>query len=903
MEQNALEQSELPVVFVGPSIPLREARQILEADFRPPCKRGDLAGVRGGAVVGLIDGVFHQNDAISPREIVYALQRGVRILGSSSMGALRAVEVPGIEGIGHVYEMYKRGTIDSDDEVALAFDPDRLIPLTVPLVNVRYALDRLLQSGTIASSVSARILAAAQRLHYTDRTYRRILQEADLAGKSDTEDLLNLLNSFDLKRDDAKLLLERLAIIVRDFACATTTNGSVQTRPDYGPGDNAINVKLAGKMDADAPIMIWEMGDAIPFAELVLFLKLTGKFTSHARKALARLQLPKDARPVYPEDAPKVEELKAYFHRLCRSWGWKTEQEVQVTMTDLGLGFKDALGQMSDELTVHRTIARLARDPDELFLKALRCELFFNDLALKREAMKCGSLNALGAGDRRSGQEAEEAAKFTLCRLHDVPSWERLQNDLIDLGVKQTEIQNFLEALCNARERAVSVHSPSIPGLSPALSATDESFDLRPSPKASGEQRFYLPIKQAVEHVNRLKEFIGVTRVGMITGLTELEGVHVSQAARPDGVWSSSYGSGKSDSKEGAVVGAIMEEVEKWAQERFTGGPIFGSYASLGEKENVLDPSMLDLPYDSIYQPHLEFAWHRCFDLIQGRPIFVPLAAIACSFNAGKNNIYYSARGARVTFSTNGLASGFALAEAVTHASCEYIERHAARMSELQIENPGLDDPRRWPRRIDLSTSPDVIRMLVERLEIAGCKVGVWDITSEVRVPTFSARIVKDREVARGWAAHPNPAVACRMAILEACQTIVSAVAAGREDLTVQARSLGRHERANPLRTHAYLFWQNEGEGGIGLSQIDGLVADDAYIEFQWVRQKLIEAGMKHLIAVNLTPEEISPSHVVRVIIPGLETNNPYYSGPRARIALISDLVSYSPPSNSIQNI
>jgi hypothetical protein len=27
------------------------------------------------------------------------------------------------------------------------------------------------------------------------------------------------------------------------------------------------------------------------------------------------------------------------------------------------------------------------------------------------------------------------------------------------------------------------------------------------------------------------------------------------------------------------------------------------------------------------------------------------------------------------------------------------------------------------------------------------------------------------------------------------------------------------------------------------------------------------------------------------VILPGLETNNPYYSGPRARMALISELV------------
>jgi ribosomal protein S12 methylthiotransferase accessory factor len=527
--------------------------------------------------------------------------------------------------------------------------------------------------------------------------------------------------------------------------------------------------------------------------------------------------------------------------------------------------------------------------------------LFFNDMALKREAMRYGGFKSLGAGDAHPDQEASEAAKRALCRIHGVPGWEGLQRQLIDLGVEETEIQQFLATLCNARETALRIQSPASPERQQAIPAADEAFGLRASPKPAGEQRFHLATGRAYDEVNRLKEFIGVTRVGMITGLTELEGVHVCQAARPDGVWSSSYGSGKSETKEGAVVGAIMEEVEKWAQEQFKGNPISSSYAALRESEHALDPAMLDLPYDSIYEEGLEFLWHKCFDLIQGRPILVPLAAIACSFNAGRNNIYYSARGARVTFSTNGLASGFALAEAVVHATCEYVERHAARMSELQVENPGLPNLDGRPRRIDLTTLPDATLDLTERLAAAGCNVGLWDITSEVRVPTFLARITKDREVARGWAAHPNPAVACRMAILEACQTIVAAVAAGREDLTVQARSLGRHERSNPLRVAAHLFWQNDDEKKIGLSQIDGMVSNDAYIELDWVRQRLIEAGVKHLIAVDLTRDEIKPAHAVRVILPGLETNNPYYCGPRARASLISDMLSHSSPATGLK--
>ena len=159
-------------------------------------------------------------------------------------------------------------------------------------------------------------------------------------------------------------------------------------------------------------------------------------------------------------------------------------------------------------------------------------------------------------------------------------------------------------------------------------------------------------------------------------------------------------------------------------------------------------------------------------------------------------------------------------------------------------------------------------------------------------MPTFLARVVQDQSVARGTAAHPNPSVAAQMALLEAAQTIVAAVAAGREDLTVQARSLGRHERSTPLRAAANSFWQDENERRLKFDELEGLVASDCYTEFKWVRERLMAAGVKHFIAVDLTREEMKPARAVRVVLPELETNNPYYCGPRARIALISDMVT-----------
>ena len=58
------------IVFLGPSLEQSAAEKILPAEYRPPAKRGDLiAAARDGAtIIGLIDGVFHQESAVAHRE-------------------------------------------------------------------------------------------------------------------------------------------------------------------------------------------------------------------------------------------------------------------------------------------------------------------------------------------------------------------------------------------------------------------------------------------------------------------------------------------------------------------------------------------------------------------------------------------------------------------------------------------------------------------------------------------------------------------------------------------------------------------------------------------------------------------------------------------------------------------
>jgi len=210
------------IVFLGPSLERDAAETILPAEYRPPAKRGDLLhAVQDGAeIIGLIDGVFHQESAVAHREILTAIKKGVRVIGSSSMGALRAAEMDtlGMTGIGEVYRMYKSGELISDDEVALVFDPETGYSLSEPLVNIRFTLMEAENLGIITQQDHATLLSAAQSVFYPQRTYGRIVSEAGAAIDRETRERFLAwvtLNAVDQKRKDAVTALEYIKELMK----------------------------------------------------------------------------------------------------------------------------------------------------------------------------------------------------------------------------------------------------------------------------------------------------------------------------------------------------------------------------------------------------------------------------------------------------------------------------------------------------------------------------------------------------------------------------------------------------------------------------------------------------------------------------------------------------------------
>ncbi|MDX1631684.1 MAG: TfuA-like protein [Thermoanaerobaculia bacterium] len=208
------------VVFGGPSLPARptgEWSELLEAvKLRPPARRGDFLTVlpERPAVLVLLDGYFFRVPSVSHKEILYALEEGVRIVGAASMGALRAAEMApfGMEPAGEIARRYRTGEIEGDDEVALLHDerpPHR--SLTTALIEVRIALEeRRSESGDRDPESEAGFLEALGALPFWERT-RGTLREVGsrLLGDRTTEDLLDRLEERSVKEADARVALRR----------------------------------------------------------------------------------------------------------------------------------------------------------------------------------------------------------------------------------------------------------------------------------------------------------------------------------------------------------------------------------------------------------------------------------------------------------------------------------------------------------------------------------------------------------------------------------------------------------------------------------------------------------------------------------------------------------------------
>ncbi len=209
------------IVFLGPSLPLAEAGALLDADYRPPARAGDLYAATLGKpqAIALIDGLFEAVPAVWHKEILHALEQGISVYGASSMGALRAAELHafGMRGVGRIFEQYASGALEDDDEVALVHAPAEggYRAMSEPMVNIREGLRRALAMGLLTPHTHDLLLGMAKSQFYPDRSWSALGRRALDAGaaQEEVERLLAFVEREkpDLKREDARALLCRMA--------------------------------------------------------------------------------------------------------------------------------------------------------------------------------------------------------------------------------------------------------------------------------------------------------------------------------------------------------------------------------------------------------------------------------------------------------------------------------------------------------------------------------------------------------------------------------------------------------------------------------------------------------------------------------------------------------------------
>jgi hypothetical protein len=220
-------------VFIGPTISEGEARQWLNAVYLPPVSQGDIASLlrHQPKIIGIIDGYFERVPSVWHKEILLALSQGVHVVGGASMGALRAAELHpfGMVGVGQVFEWYREGKIEADDEVAVQHAPasHHYKPGNEALVNIRKTLEAACEQSIITPATLAALIALGQRIYYPERSYRALLDRGAALGLPNAE--LQHLKEFvtqqwiDQKKLDAIEVLKHIANLAGNVPPATVS--------------------------------------------------------------------------------------------------------------------------------------------------------------------------------------------------------------------------------------------------------------------------------------------------------------------------------------------------------------------------------------------------------------------------------------------------------------------------------------------------------------------------------------------------------------------------------------------------------------------------------------------------------------------------------------------------------
>jgi ribosomal protein S12 methylthiotransferase accessory factor len=382
---------------------------------------------------------------------------------------------------------------------------------------------------------------------------------------------------------------------------------------------------------------------------------------------------------------------------------------------------------------------------------------------------------------------------------------------------------------------------------------------LQAAPKAPGSFDRCVALEQTLALIPQLRARYAITRIADITHLDRI-GIPVMTAIVPESPDLISTYNGKGPTRESALAGAVMEAVE-----RQTGAaPAVGSFIHDGCE--VVEG----------------------FDLISEEPALVALGAVACPW-----------RGAPLEkrASTDGLAAGNTLSEAVYHALSELVERHlwvtAHALGDVlprALVSAFAGGPVSLPNfvgdpiapNVKLPTGSATVDDLTDKIHRAGLTLRLRAFELEPFPVLFIATIgdpAGGRCAAHtGFGCSWSPVHAAVRAITEAAQSRAADFQAAREDLRREDDPLAHGLRRSvglPLGS-----WYYDAPARTRtLASFPDKATNDVACDVQSLLAALRHANVERAVIVDLSPSD-GPIHVVRAVIPALKTQavpSPHY--------------------------
>ncbi len=390
----------------------------------------------------------------------------------------------------------------------------------------------------------------------------------------------------------------------------------------------------------------------------------------------------------------------------------------------------------------------------------------------------------------------------------------------------------------------------------------------------AGTHRCVAP-EQTWEFIRPRLRRAGITRVADLTGLDHV-GVTTATAIRPNGR-SLSNSAGKGFTKIASFVSAAMEALELHHAEFPHLDYTVATYDELSAGAPVHELERMAFSRCSLFRRDRPEAWVLGWDLLQERETWLPWVSVAMTYRPKPEPRMEMA----MPMTSNGLASGNHLLEAVCAALYEVIERDAVACQLNAEVTAGYRAPL---VPLDALGFP-LVDELLARFRAAGMRVVARDCTTDTEVPVYTAYLFDERARGfggfAGWGAHLDPEIALIRAITEAAQARVIYISGSRDDLFRLDERQARYED-NPGQV-AKKTAPGLRDAPRRRSEARSSFEDDLAL----LLRKLQRVGIRQVLFVDLTKDDLAIP-VVRVVVPGLEgyIGHSYVGGERARAAV-----------------